>query len=495
MYFIGVDLGTSACKFLLMDERGEILNITSGSYDVEYPRPGWSQQNPEDWWRAVREGVPELLAGFDASQVAGIGCGGQMHGLVALDEKDQVIRPAILWNDGRTGEQVRFLNGEVGISRLLKLTGNIAYAGFTAPKLLWMRDEESELFSRIAHVLLPKDYLNHLLTGEYATDVSDASGMLLFDVERRTWSDEMLELCGLTPAQMPRVYESYEPIGTLLPEVADELGLPRGVVVAAGAGDNAAAAVGTGAVGAGTMNISLGTSGTVFIPTAEFASGVGDRIHSFCHADGAWHLMGCILSAASCNAWWVNDVLGTDDMAAEQAGIDGSSARADLPYFLPYLMGERTPLNDVNARGAFVGMSMSTTRSDLTRAVLEGVAFAVRDSVEIARSLGVDVTTSTVCGGGAKSRLWLQMLADVLGIELVLPTTEQGPGYGGAMLASVAAGAYPSVAACAGAIVGERERIEPKLELTAAYERRYQIWHGLYPALRDTFETMGARND
>ena len=275
MYFIGVDLGTSACKFLLMDERGKILNITSRSYDVEYPRPGWSQQNPEDWWRAVREGVPELLAGFDASQVAGIGCGGQMHGLVALDEKDQVIRPAILWNDGRTGEQVRYLNEKVGIPRLLKLTGNIAYAGFTAPKLLWMRDEESELFSRIAHVLLPKDYLNHLLTGEYATDVSDASGMLLFDVERRTWSDEMLELCGLTPAQMPRIYESYEPIGTLLPEVADELGLPHSAVVAAGAGDNAAAAVGTGAVGAGTMTLcsfpprSLPRGwGTAFTPSA-----------------------------------------------------------------------------------------------------------------------------------------------------------------------------------------------------------------------------------
>lgn len=491
MYFIGVDLGTSACKFLLMDEKGEILNITSRSYDVEYPRPGWSQQDPADWWRAVREGVPELLAGFDASQVAGIGCGGQMHGLVALDEKDQVIRPAILWNDGRTAEQVRYLNEEMGTSRLLELTGNIAYAGFTAPKLLWMRQEEPELFARIAHALLPKDYLNHLLTGAYATDVSDASGTLLFDVARRTWSDEMLALCGLTAAQMPRVYESYEPIGTLRPEVAEELGLPSGVVVAAGAGDNAAAAVGTGAVGAGTMNISLGTSGTVFIPTAGFAAGVGDRIHSFCHADGAWHLMGCILSAASCNAWWVNDVLGADDMAAEQEGVDPASAPADLPYFLPYLMGERTPLNDVNARGAFVGMSMSTSRADLTRAVLEGVAFAVRDSVEIARSLGVDVASSTVCGGGAKSRLWLQMLADILGIELVLPTTEQGPGYGGAMLASVAAGAYPSVAACAGAIVGERERIAPNAALAGEYERRYQIWRGLYPALKESFVRMG----
>ena len=493
MYFIGVDLGTSACKFLLMDERGAILNITSRSYDVEYPRPGWSQQDPADWWRAVCEGVPELLAGFDASQVAGIGCGGQMHGLVALDEKDEVIRPAILWNDGRTAEQVRYLNEEVGTARLLELTGNIAYAGFTAPKLLWMRQEEPELFSRIAHVLLPKDYLNHLLTGAYATDVSDASGTLLFDVARRTWSDEMLALCGLAAMQMPRVYESYEPIGTLRPEVAEELGIPSGVVVAAGAGDNAAAAVGTGAVGAGTMNISLGTSGTVFIPTAGFAAGVGDRIHSFCHADSAWHLMGCILSAASCNAWWVNDVLGADDMAAEQADIDVRSADPSLPYFLPYLMGERTPHNDVTARGALVGMSMSTTRADLTRAVLEGVAFAVRDSVEIARSLGVSVSSSTVCGGGARSATWLQMLADILGIELVLPATEQGPGYGGAMLAAVAAGVYESVASCSEAIVAERERIVPNRDLAVAYDDRYRVWRGMYPALRESFSEIAGR--
>lgn len=490
MYFIGVDLGTSACKFLLMDERGKILNITSRSYDVEYPRPGWSQQNPEDWWRAVREGVPELLAGFDASQVAGIGCGGQMHGLVALDEDDKVVRPAILWNDGRTVEQVRYLNETVGTARLLELTGNIAYAGFTAPKVLWMRDEEPELFAWIAHVMLPKDYLNHLLTGVYATDVSDASGTLLFDVAHRTWSDEMLELCGLTGSQMPRVYESYEVIGTLLPEVAAELGLPASVVVAAGAGDNAAAAVGTGAVGAGTMNISLGTSGTVFIPTAGFAAGVGDRIHSFCHADGAWHLMGCILSAASCNAWWVNDVLGSDDMPSEQEGIDVRSADPSLPYFLPYLMGERTPHNDVTARGALVGMSMSTTRADLTRAVLEGVAFAVRDSVEIARSLGVSVSSSTVCGGGARSATWLQMLADILGIELVLPATEQGPGYGGAMLAAVAAGVYESVASCSEAIVAERERIVPNRDLAVAYDDRYRVWRGMYPALRESFSEI-----
>ena len=491
MYFIGVDLGTSACKFLLMDEKGAILNVVSETYDVEYPHPGWSQQNPADWWEAVRRGIPALLAGHDASQVAGIGCGGQMHGLVALDADDQVIRPAILWNDGRTVEQVRYLNEEVGTEKLVEWTGNIAYAGFTAPKILWMRDAEPENYARIAHAMLPKDYLNHLLTGAYATDVSDASGMLLLDVATRGWSAPMLELCGLTESQLPRVYESYEKIGALLPEVASELGLPEGVVVCAGAGDNAAAAVGTGCVGAGSMNVSLGTSGTVFIPTVGF-SPVGDRIHSFCHADGGWHLMGCILSAASCNAWWVGDILGSQDFAGEQEGIDAADASLGLPYFLPYLMGERTPHNDVCARGSFVGMSMSTTRADLTRAVLEGVAFAIRDSVEIARGLGVDVAASTVCGGGAKSPLWLQMLANVLGIELRLPTTEQGPGYGGALLAAVAAGVYPSVADACDAVVSVRATVEPDPAAVAAYDARYQAWREMYPALKATFAKIGA---
>lgn len=491
MYFIGIDLGTSACKFLLMDEAGAIANVVSEGYDVEYPRPGWSQQNPADWWSAVRRGIPALLAGHDASQVAGIGVGGQMHGLVALDADDELIRPAILWNDGRTVEQVRYLNEEVGTDKLVEWTGNIAYAGFTAPKILWMREEEPENYARIAHVMLPKDYLNHLLTGVYATDVSDASGMLLLDVATRSWSAPMLELCGLTEGQLPQVYESYEKIGTLLPEVAAELGLPAGVVVCAGAGDNAAAAVGTGCVGAGSMNVSLGTSGTVFIPTAGF-SPVGDRIHSFCHADGGWHLMGCILSAASCNAWWVGDILGTQNYSGEQAGIDAEDARLDAPYFLPYLMGERTPHNDVHARGSFVGMSMSTTRADMTRAVLEGVAFAIRDSVEIARGLGVDVAASTVCGGGAKSPLWLQMLADILGIELRLPTTEQGPGYGGALLAAVAAGVYPSVEAACDAVVSVRATVEPDPAAVAAYEARYQAWREMYPALKATFAKIGA---
>ena len=490
MLFIGIDLGTSACKLLLMDEGGKILNIVSKEYPVEFPRPGWSQQDPDDWWLAVREGVPELLAGFDAAQVAGIGCGGQMHGLVVLDGDDAVIRPAILWNDGRTVEQVRFLNEEVGTDKLLAWTGNIAFAGFTAPKILWMRDEEPELFARIAHIMLPKDYLTYKLTGVNATDASDAAGMLLLDVGGRRWSPEMLELCGISEGQLPRVFESWEAVGCVRDDIADELGLPHGVVVAAGAGDNAAAAVGTGVVGAGSCNISLGTSGTVFIPTSSFAAGLGDKIHSFCHADGGWHLMGCILSAASCNKWWAEDILGTSDLAGEQAGIDAGAVTLDLPYFLPYLMGERTPHNDTAARGAFVGLNMAATRADMTRAVLEGVAFAIRDSVEIARGLGVDLQKSMVCGGGSKSRLWMEMLASVCNLTLEMPETEQGPGFGGAILAAVAAGVFPSVGEACARLVHVRETIEPQAELISAYEARYQVWRGLYPALKSSFKQM-----
>ena len=493
MYFIGVDLGTSATKFLLMDEAGGIANITSRPYPVEFPRPGWSQQDPEDWWRAVLEGIPELLDGRDASQVRGIGCGGQMHGLVTLDGSDGVVRPAILWNDGRSTREVAYLNETIGVPRMLEMTGNVAFAGFTAPKILWMRENEPELLSRVAHVMLPKDFVNYRLTGNLTTDPSDASGMLLLDVAGRTWSGEMLDVCGLTEDMLPAVHESYEPVGTLLPEVAERLGLPADVVVCAGAGDNAAAAVGCGVVGEGSCNISLGTSGTVLVPTRSFPAGVGDRIHSFCHADGGWHVMGCVLSAASCNSWWAKDVLGTEDLAGEQVGIDPSLVSPDQPYFLPYLMGERSPHNDPLARGAFVGLRMDSARRDMTRAVLEGVAFAIRDSVEIARSLGTTVEASRVCGGGARSALWLRMMASVLDATLELPETEQGPGYGGAILAAVACGEYPSVADACERLVHVSRRVSPEPSAVEAYDGRYRIWRSLYPALREPFQAMGGR--
>lgn len=301
MLYIGIDLGTSAVKLLLMDQEGRVKNVVSKEYPLEFPRPGWSQQNPQDWQRAVLDGIPELLCGFDARQVAGIGSGGQMHGLVALDEHGQVIRPAILWNDGRTAREVDYLNEVVGREQLSAWTANIAFAGFTAPKLLWMRKHEPENFSRIRKIMLPKDYITYVLTGVHCTDYSDASGTLLLDVEHRRWSRQMLDLCGLTEQQMPRLFESYEPVGTLKPETAALLGLSPDVTVCAGAGDNAAAAIGTGTIGDGACNLSLGTSGTIFISSRKFGVDPHNALHAFVHADGHYHLMGCMLSAASCN--------------------------------------------------------------------------------------------------------------------------------------------------------------------------------------------------
>ena len=487
MYYIGIDLGTSAVKLLLMDAQGKILNVVSREYPLEFPHPGWSQQNPEDWRKAVMEGVPELIAGIDGSQVAGIGCGGQMHGLVVLDENDNVIRPAILWNDGRTSKQVDYLNNEIGKAKLSELTANIAFAGFTAPKILWMRDEEPENYAKIAKIMLPKDYVNYILTGVHACDYSDASGMLLLDVEHKCWSKEMLEICGISEAQMPQLFESFAPIGKVKPDVAKALGLGDNVVVAGGAGDNAAAAVGTGVVGQGGCNISLGTSGTVFISSKTFGVDDTNGLHAFAHADGGWHLMGCMLSAASCNKWLMDDILKTSDYAAEQAPITEDKLGENHVFFLPYLMGERSPINDTNARGTFIGMTMDTTRADLTQAVLEGVAYAIRDSVEVARSLGIKINTSKICGGGAKSPLWKRIFANVLNAELECLESEQGPGMGGAMLAMVAAGEYGSVQEVCDKFVKVASVVKPEPELVAKYEKRYQQYKTIYPALKAVF--------
>ncbi len=488
--YIGIDLGTSAVKLLLVAEDGQILNTVTKEYPLEFPQPGWSQQNPADWKKAVLEGIPELLSGFDASGVTGIGCGGQMHGLVVLDEQDQVIRPAILWNDGRTAKQVEYLNNEIGKEKLSALTANIAFAGFTAPKLLWMREEEPENFARIAKIMLPKDYINFCLTGVHACDYSDASGMLLLDVKNKRWSQEMLDICGISERQMPRLYESYETVGTVLPDVAARLGISPEVKVCAGAGDNAAAAVGTGVVGAGGCNISLGTSGTIFISSAHFGVDPNNALHAFAHADGGYHLMGCMLSAASCNKWLCEDIFHTTDYVSEQAPITPEKLGRNHVYFLPYLMGERSPINDTNARGTFIGMTMDTTREDLVQAVLEGVAFAIRDSFEVAKSLGLSIPSTKICGGGSKSPLWRTIFANVLGIPLELVKTEQGPGLGGAMLAMVACGQYESVKACADALVEVSETVQPDPALTALYEARYQQFRKIYPVCKDLFAAL-----
>ncbi len=485
MLYIGVDLGTSAVKLLLMEGDGTIRKIVSREYPLYFPHSGWSEQNPEDWYSQTVEGIRELVRECDRSQVAGISFGGQMHGLVTLDEQDQVIRPAILWNDGRSAEETEYLNEKIGKEKLSAYTANIAFAGFTAPKILWMRKNEPELFARVKKIMLPKDYLAYRLSGSFCTDLSDASGMLLLDVKNRRWSPEMLEICGITEQMLPKLYESYEVVGTLKESVADDLGLPRQVKVIAGAGDNAAAAVGTGTVGEGRCNISLGTSGTIFISSHTFGVDSHNALHSFCHADGYYHLMGCMLSAASCNKWWNETILRTDDFAAEQAGI--TKLGENPVIFLPYLMGERSPHNNPKARGMFIGMSMDTTREDMTQAVLEGVAFGLRDSLEVARSLGIDVRRTRICGGGAKSPLWRRMIASIMNLKVEMIENEEGPALGGAILAAVGCGEYPDVETAAARLVHVADTIEPEPELVEKYEERYRRFHALYPAVKDLF--------
>lgn len=488
MLYIGVDLGTSAVKLLLMNGEGKIQKIVSKEYPLYFPNPGWSEQKPEDWWEGTMEGLKELLSECDKSQVAGISFGGQMHGLVILDKDDQVIRPALLWNDGRTYEECDYLNNVIGKDKLSEYTANISFTGFTAPKILWVKNKEPENFAKIAKIMLPKDYIAYKLTGVHCTDVSDASGMLLFDVKNRKWSKEMCDICGVTEDQLADIYESYESVGTILPEIADILGIPHDVKVAAGAGDNAAAAVGTGTVGDGMCNISLGTSGTIFISSEKFGVDKNNALHAFAHADGHYHLMGCMLSAASCNKWWMDEIIKTKDYGKEQENI--TKLGENHVYFLPYLMGERSPHNNPNARATFIGMTMDTSREDMTQAVLEGVAFGLRDSLEVARSLGINIERTKICGGGAKSPLWKRMIANIMNLKVDVIESEEGPALGGAMLAAVACGEYASVEEAAEKIVKIVGTVEPEADLVAKYEERYQQFKKIYPACKPVFDAI-----
>ena len=473
MLYIGVDLGTSAVKLLLMDEKGKIHNIVSKEYPLSFPHPGWSEQNPQDW---------------KEQSLAGISFGGQMHGLVVLDENDEVIRPAILWNDGRTTKETDYLNEVIGKDKLSKYTANIAFAGFTAPKILWLKEQEPENFAKINKIMLPKDYLAYVLSGVHCTDYSDASGMLLLDVEHKCWSKEMLEICNVKEEQLPTLYESYEVVGNVKPEIAEELGIPTSVKVIAGAGDNAAAAVGTGTVGEGRCNISLGTSGTIFISSKKFGVDEHNALHSFDHADGYYHLMGCMLSAASCNKWWMDEILKTKEYAKEQEQI--CKLGENKVFYLPYLMGERSPHNDPKARATFIGMTMDTTREDMTQAVLEGVAFGLRDSLEVARSLGIQIERTKICGGGAKSPLWKKIVANVMNLKVDVIESEEGPGYGGAILAAVGCKEFASVEEATEKLVKIVDTVEPDAELVAKYEERYQKFRQIYPTLKGLFQEL-----
>lgn len=488
MLYIGVDLGTSAVKLLLMDETGKIHNTVSKEYPLYFPYPGWSEQNPEHWYTETLFGMEELIENCKKEDIAGISFGGQMHGLVALDAQDKVIRPAILWNDGRTEKETDYLNKVIGKEKLSQYTANIAFAGFMAPKILWVKKHEPENFERIAKIMLPKDYLAYRLSGVHCTDYSDASGMLLLDVKNKCWSKEMMEICSIKEEQLPKLYESYEVVGTLQRDIAEKLGLSSNVKVIAGAGDNAAAAVGTGTVGNGMCNISLGTSGTIFISSKTFGMDDNNALHSFAHADGYYHLMGCMLSAASCNKWWMEEILKTKEYIKEQENI--AKLGENKVFYLPYLMGERSPHNDPKARATFIGMTMDTTREEMTQAVLEGVAFGLRDSLEVARSLGIKIQRTKICGGGAKSLLWKKIIANVMNLSVDVIESEEGPGYGGAILAAVGCGEFSSVEEAVGKLVKTVHTINPELKLVEKYEEQYQKFCQIYPTMKELFQIL-----
>jgi xylulokinase len=465
---VGLDVGTTGVKALALSPVGDVLARAEESYELSTPHPGWAEQDPEDWWRAAEQALAAL-----GGQPTAIGLSGQMHGLVVLDDEDRVLRPAILWNDQRTQAECVEIEERVGLTRLIQLTGNRALTGFTAPKLLWLRRHEPTTYARIAHVMLPKDYVRLRLTGEHAIDAADASGTLLFDVARRRWSQEMLEALELDPAWLPRALES--------PEVSGETAV--GIPVAAGAGDQAAAALGVGVDRPGPVSLVLGTSGVVFAALPVFAADPQARVHAFCHAvPGGWHAMGVMLSAAG-SLRWLRDVLGRgyDELtaAAEEwrPGTEGLT-------FLPYLTGERTPHADPHARAAFAGLTNRHDRGALVRAVLEGVAYGLRDSLELLRELGVDPRACHVSGGGARSELWLRIIASVLGLPIQGTATDEGSAYGAALLGGVAAGVFRDVHEAVATCVRLLDPVEPDPQWSAAYERGYRRFRLLYPALR-----------
>ena len=489
MYFIGIDIGTSSVKAIAIDEKGSVVKSVSREYPIYFPKPLWSEQNPEDWWQQSIAGLKELIEDLDKSEVRAISFSGQMHGLVMLDEKDEVIRPAILWNDQRTEKECRYLNDEIGQAVISGWTGNLALTGFTAPKVLWVKKNEPENFSRAKKIMLPKDYLAYKMSGVFATDMSDASGTLYLDVKNRAWSEPMLELLGIDKNQLPKLYESYEVVGNIKKELAEELGLRNDVKIVIGGGDQAVAAVGGGVVGSSSCSLSLGTSGVVFAATENFFIDEKNSLHSFCHANGKYHQMGVTLAAAASLKWWVDQVNKSGDFdgflkEAEEAKLD------DSLFYLPYLMGERTPHNDPYCRGTFIGMDMTHERKHMTRAVLEGVAFSLRDTFEIMKKMGISIPVISVNGGGARSRLWCEIIADVLNVKVIKLNTNEGPAYGAAILAAVGDRQFDSVEEACSSLIKITESIEANPANVEIYNRKYEKFKLIYPAVKELFRKL-----
>jgi len=493
-YLLGIDVSTTGSKALLVDESGRVAAAASTPHTLSTPKPLWSEQNPDEWWEAVCASLQAVLekAGAGGDQVAAVGLTGQMHGLVLLDATGRVLRPAILWNDQRTQAQCDEIHRRVGQERFIQVTGNVALTGFTAPKILWVAENEPEIYARARHVLLPKDYVRYRLTGEYALDKADGAGTVLFDLRTRDWSPEILSALQIDPRWMPPTFEGPAFTGCLTPEAAGLTGLAAGTPVAAGGGDQAAGAVGVGAVEAGIVSLALGTSGVVFAATpGPFIEPEG-RLHAFCHAvPGMWHLMGVMLSAAGSLQWYRDTLapgMAFDDLLREAGSAPPAS---DGLQFLPYLTGERTPHPDPLARGAFIGLTIRHARPHMTRAVLEGVAYGLKDSFGLLQEAGLgEIRQVRISGGGAKSRLWRAILASVFDTRLVTVNTTEGAAYGAALLAGVGAGVWPSVPAACAQGVRISDEVAPDPAWVEAYQKGYPVYRSLYPSLKPTFERM-----
>jgi xylulokinase len=493
-FFLGIDSSTTATKALLIDEGGRVAGVAASAYKFETPRPLWSEQHPDLWWNGTVESIRKVLAdtGINSNEVKGVGLTGQMHGLTLLDEAGQVLRPAILWNDQRTGDQCNAIRARLGKERLIQITGNDALTGFTAPKILWVRDHEPEVFARVKHILLPKDYVRFKLSDSYATDRAGAAGTLLMAVRDRDWSSEVLDALEIPADWLPQTHEGPQITGEISATAAQVTGLKKGTPIVGGGGDQAAQAVGVGAVLPGIVALTLGTSGVIFASSAEPFIEPEGRLHAFCHAvPGRWHLMGVMLSAAG-SLQWYRDTLapGLDFETLLGPAADVPPGSEGLLY-LPYLTGERTPHPDPLARGAFVGLTVRHTQAHLTRAVLEGVAFGLQDSFILIRVAGLGAIEQVrISGGGARSALWRQILADVLNVELATVTSTEGAAYGAALLAGVGAGFWPDVDTACNETVKITDVIEPNAANTAVYEQAYENYSQLYPALVDVFHQM-----
>jgi xylulokinase len=502
--FLGIDVGTSGTKTLAMREDGAILAKHTVEYPLYTPKPGWSEQNPEDWWQATVQSVQAVLkkGGIAPAEVKGIGLSGQMHGSVFLDADKNVIRPALLWNDQRTQAECEEIESRAGgRSALIDMVSNPALTGFTAPKILWLRNNEPANYEKTKQVLLPKDYVRYRLTGEFATEVSDASGTLLLDVKKRAWCQPLLDKLEIDNSLLPEVFESEVVSGTLSDVAATALGLPTGVAVVGGGGDQAAGAVGNGIVSGGTISATMGTSGVVFAHSDEVQTDPEGRVHTFCHAvNGQWHVMGCVLSAGGSLQWYRNQfgemesavASGMDTEAYElmTAAAGKAPAGSEGLYFLPYLTGERTPHCDPYARGAWIGLSLRHGRSHMIRSVMEGATYAMRDCLEIIKGMNIPISQIRVSGGGARSAFWRQLQADIYGQDVCVTNSDEGPAYGVALLAATGTGAYSNVVEACSATISVTDSTATSAETKAAYDKAYPMYGQLYRSLKNDFPKL-----